>query len=643
MVVGRVPGPLDSPITHDIFSTNNSHNVMLLSLCTASCSVAMGMLTFYWFCRMKKRFRHKLIMCLILGDLIRALFYFLFAAVTISGQQIRTSTPFCQTDGFFVAYGTEMSDVSILIISLHGALQILSPSVDPTSSGSLFRYRHYIYACVFILPAVMASLVFIRGVDGYMALGAFCSLPLRPFWYRLAFAWVPRYLIAFIILGLATAVYVHVAKVFNKSSAASKRLSTVAIPDFRPDRHDSIAPIVTSETSNMDEDTIMPLDFDIERRASLHPSYADPNSRRPSAATTFVNSPMSSRKSAFEWNIPLDKDPFSVTSNGASNSHNRLSNGSTFAGLIHPPSAYDPTTTTRRLSAAPSGPSVTRSFSSLYPRTLSLTRSFSLPFRSSTREPAPPPSPHPINATLITTRLRFKRQLRLLFIYPIIYIFMWIPPFVLHCMQYYDHWAQNPPFGLASVATFCLTFMGCIDATVFCLRERPWRYIPGRDGATGSSGFWRSFMFWEGGFCRWSAQVAAEGDSDDEYDWGYNSDNQHNNNGQRRGSGTNTNNSGSKTRAKTIKTGLKRVASELVQTSKDPIAPLRRMAGERDERLKADAVRARERLEREKMERREKWSATGTATSTSTGDGNGLGPATSRGEALLAELDRVDT
>jgi len=53
----------------------------------------------------------RLIMCLILGDLLRALWYMIFASVALSrsGDPLPTASPFCQVSGFFVAFGTEVS------------------------------------------------------------------------------------------------------------------------------------------------------------------------------------------------------------------------------------------------------------------------------------------------------------------------------------------------------------------------------------------------------------------------------------------------------------------------------------------------------------------------------------------------------
>ncbi|KAL9096976.1 MAG: hypothetical protein Q9165_000940 [Trypethelium subeluteriae] len=85
-------------------------------------------------------------------------------------------------------------------------------------------------------------------------------------------------------------------------------------------------------------------------------------------------------------------------------------------------------------------------------------------------------------------RRAIVHQLRLLFIYPILYIVLWLVPFVLHCYQYNDYYAAHPPFALALLAYFSLAIMGAVNGAVFNLKERPWRHISGSDAT-----FWGSF------------------------------------------------------------------------------------------------------------------------------------------------------
>jgi G protein-coupled receptor GPR1 len=75
-------------------------------------------------------------------------------------------------------------------------------------------------------------------------------------------------------------------------------------------------------------------------------------------------------------------------------------------------------------------------------------------------------------------RVAIDRQLRLLFIYPIFYTLMWVPPLISHCMQYTEHFVEHPSFPLACVVAFTVPFQCFVDCWLFTIREKPWCYIP---------------------------------------------------------------------------------------------------------------------------------------------------------------------
>jgi hypothetical protein len=115
-------------------------------------------------------------------------------------------------------------DYAVFTMAVHSALQVFHPSTKTTSEG-LYPYRLYVYVGATIYPTLMAGLAFINSGPGYESLGAFCTLPIRPFWYRLALVWIPRYLVALIIIGLAIAIYSYVDLEFrtiNQSILASQ-------------------------------------------------------------------------------------------------------------------------------------------------------------------------------------------------------------------------------------------------------------------------------------------------------------------------------------------------------------------------------------------------------------------------------------
>lgn len=95
------------------------------------------------------------------------------------------------------------------------------------------------------------------------------------------------------------------------------------------------------------------------------------------------------------------------------------------------------------------------------------------------------------DAELDRTRDKIQRQLRFLFIYPLVYIGMWILPLVSHGMQYSDRFAVDPPFVLTCFTTVSICMQAAVDAWLFSTREKPWRHIPGTNGD-----FWVSLKFW---------------------------------------------------------------------------------------------------------------------------------------------------
>ena len=91
-------------------------------------------------------------------------------------------------------------DYAVFVMALHSAIQVFYPSTLVSSDG-LYPCRRYIYFGAFALPILMAGLPFINPKHAYVSQGGFCTLPIRPFWYRLAFSWVPRYIIVLTIIG----------------------------------------------------------------------------------------------------------------------------------------------------------------------------------------------------------------------------------------------------------------------------------------------------------------------------------------------------------------------------------------------------------------------------------------------------------
>lgn len=72
----------------------------------------------------------------------------------------------------------------------------------------------------------MASLAIVNPESAYLSQGAFCTLPIQPFWCRLALAWIPRYLVAAIIVSLAATIYAYVGFEFRSCTSLGQSIQT---------------------------------------------------------------------------------------------------------------------------------------------------------------------------------------------------------------------------------------------------------------------------------------------------------------------------------------------------------------------------------------------------------------------------------
>ncbi|KAL2354415.1 G protein-coupled glucose receptor regulating Gpa2-domain-containing protein [Cryomyces antarcticus] len=471
---------LGSTATFRILTAQQVYNIQVLAAVASAITVVSTLVTVYWFYKMKKSFRHHLIMLLISADFFKTLWYLVFACVVFTQGPVTTPSPFCQASGFLIQTGTEAAvpktDFAILFIAIHTALHIFKPAVSLFGEDGLHRYRHSVWAISIIMPIIMASLAFVSPQMPYKVQGPFCSLPIRPFWYRLALAWVPRYIMWFVVLGLAIAIYIHVGyefRVFTLEGQASSSLEEST-------RDDSVVP--QPETFHL---TAMTGGKRLSRRASRSPpgslkmapmsrqaseTFLAGRNHRPSGATTIVGD--SSPAASFNPDAHHDR---------------RVSKRNSIPTIRV--DGVDETGFGSAVAGIADRASVSTFASTKNTGNATTTVADTLPRSSSTARAAVP-----VNSALLMRRLAIQRQLRMLFIYPCVYIIMWIIPFVLHCLQYSDFYAQHPPYPLAVVTVFCLTFMGAVDCLVFTLRERPWRHIPGADGT-----FLGSFAFWAHG------------------------------------------------------------------------------------------------------------------------------------------------
>lgn len=382
---------------------------------------------------------------------------------------------------------TWFADFMVLFIAIHTALHIFKPRARLFRNG-LYHIRWAVYGTVTILPITLASLAFINTQTAYLSQGSFCSLPIRPFWYRLALAWVPRYCIWIVILGIYGGIYYHVKYEMKQYKALAQDASHRSFPSSdenspfesqNPSGRGSTRGSVGGITLRPPSSHLLGSSFPPSKKTSETPSAAftdstvvDSDPPSPGMATVQDN-----RISAFQPLSPLleYEDPVSIKDFGGRGADNDRGISLQQAPMAYPNYANpEPSPTSNRFSL-----SLSSHMSSYQPSV-------------ATRKH----QPSYLSADLFQGRMaahhaEIQRQLRLLFVYPFVYIVMWIVPFVLHCMQYSFTYAQHPPYVLAALAHFCVTTMGAADCILFTLRERPWRHITDSDGT-----FFGSFMFW---------------------------------------------------------------------------------------------------------------------------------------------------
>jgi hypothetical protein len=369
-----------------------------------------------------------------------------------------------------------LPDYAVLVIAVHSALQIFRPARG-TSDG-LYDYRYYIFAVGFVLPGVMAGLAFINSGPAYELLGAFCQLPIRPFWYRLALSWIPRYIISIIIVGLAGAIYAYVGCEFRSNA----NLNSLQTPTT-----------LALGISRLDGD-VETVDKDFDRQMTeCEPVYPR---RASSIAHDVVSAQQKERGVAFGPKIYLPTPPTpEICVNPQASPET-----STDPPLKRSASARPRLHLIRFGYTMKATPSILDLQGPLSPHSQPLQdplanvmSATSIPPTSTIPARRKRPSLSPTTRRLRRQRRRIHRQLRLLFVYPLIYTLMWLIPFVHHSMNYSDYWANHPVWLIRLGQTLCFCSMGFIDCLIFCVREKPWRNIPSSDRTVwGSLAVWRT-------------------------------------------------------------------------------------------------------------------------------------------------------
>lgn len=455
--------------------------------------------------------------------MFKALWFMIYPIVVFTRGPIPSSSTFCQVSGFFLALGIEasgelgrsfkglsliMTDFAVLQIALHTALYIFKPRVAG-GEGGLYPYRKFAYIGWVVFPILMASLAFINDQEAYISQATYCYLPVRPFWYRLALGWIPRYLIFVVILCIYASIYYYVRYKFQgfKQAGRSQGVGHSSLDSDAPHRppkpRHTLPPTPTLACHGLIPEPGDPSTNDEVPKPSLLGTESS-NNRRPSVHGFMWASIMATSKPAHISVPPLESITSESDSFTSPSTPRPLPNHASTSPipLSHQPSSLTTPSRTRLTSWQDNFVSRFSPPRSASPGTKPSTIDIFSVLRHPNKSDSPPigrlelVNSHGQNVAdveLIRTRDKIRRQLRFLFIYPLVYMGMWVVPFVSHILQYDDKFASNPPFGLSCTTIIFLCSQAAVDCWLFSTREKPWRHIPGNDGS-----FWGSLRFWSG-------------------------------------------------------------------------------------------------------------------------------------------------
>jgi G protein-coupled receptor GPR1 len=472
-------------------------------------------------------------MLLIQSDMFKALWFMIFPIVDFSYGPIHSSSTFCQASGFFLAVGIEASDIAALMIALHTALYIFRPRHSGGQNG-LYPYRRYAYAIFVIVPLLMASLAFVNQPYGYVNNGQYCYLPVRPTWTRLALSWVPRYFILITIVVTYALIYIYVTVLIRRFGKASAMGRTSASPypprNGQPWLHNPSAAMPESpsivyngvSTSSTISRKGSAVDRDRQESIStvstlkIDPTIGKEEHSKPAQPII--------RKQAIKWNW----SEFGSNSSTADHrddcapSDPELASPTTLVGFVVepvcPPAQTRPAVTGAHGSASSSADSGTnfdesiqksswtRRLSSVGSSVRRQSRAMSLPQLIYMLRQGPSHASSASSASssvflsgsaldasgMAKTREKIRRQLRLLFVYPLVYMITWLVPFVAHILRWDDP-TESGPFVVVLLSLISMCIQGAADSLLFSTREKPWRHMRGK-GEAGPN-FWPWFGF----------------------------------------------------------------------------------------------------------------------------------------------------
>ncbi|MCJ1399885.1 hypothetical protein MMC11_003088 [Xylographa trunciseda] len=348
----------------------------------------------------------------------------------------------------------------------------------------------------------MASLAFVNPMHPYISSGNYCNLPVRPFWYRLALSWIPRYLIIITIILLYLSIYLFVRYKFkgfnnehddsyrrdsrasisyskknklrdnhrlsNSASTSVRRNShpaAMAVPGFRPTHPDRVASWAVGHNSSTGRSPQLPTngpEWEDYAFGGSQPVASLPRTIQMDLPPVEGQVPQTERlDSVATIHTDAAFRKFSLATTSSRTSYNVIQ-------ALREPRIASSAPTFANTRPAATGPVEFRDPQAQI-------RSFndeSSPIHMTNNDGNEDAAPSPAER-----HRDIRRKLRLLFIYPLVYMLMWTLPFVMHCLQYTEYYSQNPPYVLAVLVSAMLALQGAVDSVLFSQREKPWRHL----------------------------------------------------------------------------------------------------------------------------------------------------------------------
>ncbi|WQF84260.1 Putative G protein-coupled receptor GPR1 [Colletotrichum destructivum] len=461
------PGRIPEGLTDRHWTAIQSASLVVAALSFVSTTIA-----FYWFSRRRRSLRHELIMLLTSSDMLKSLWLIIFPIVDFKMGSVTSESSFCQVSGFFLSVGIEASDVAVVLIALHPVIYLFRSRQSGRRNGGN-PHRRLTFSAFAFFPLLMASLAFINR-PGYVNKGGYCYLPVRPEWTMLALSWVPRYMILFAIVALYASIYFYVTLRIRRFGhvSAMRRASAEQMPDDRLWSH--ISPVLLTPSHRGSQ-------------ASMEGSERQQASS--AASTTAAQIELQHSRQKIMWNWPTygaDDDDRIYVSNGAASSRILATNTSalspTFVPPLSPPQSYigrdtvDFSSPDHRYRQQASSSTYWKPLSSpTSARTTSLANIWSI-IRQGTyleSDPEHNATPFLFHQVMTETRDKIRRQMRFLFVYPLVYTLIWAVPFAAHVMRW-DSPEDSGHFAAVLLSLVSLSMQGLVNSCLFCAVEKPW-------------------------------------------------------------------------------------------------------------------------------------------------------------------------